>query len=54
MENQIVTYIDWDLRNSYSVPVASGVYLIRVEVPGVGERTLKAFIISRNFDAQKL
>lgn len=54
MENQIVTSIDWDLRNTYSVPVASGVYLIRVEVPGIGERTLKAFIISRNFDAQKL
>ena len=54
MENQIVTSLDWDLRNSYSVPVSSGVYLIRVEVPGVGERTLKAFIISRNFDAQKL
>lgn len=54
IENQIDTYIDWDLQNQQGVPVASGVYLIHVKVPGVGERVLKSFIISRAFDPQRL
>jgi hypothetical protein len=51
---QIVTSIDWDLKNTSNIPVASGVYLIHVKVPNVGERTLKAFIIARAFDPQRL
>jgi hypothetical protein len=42
------------LKNSFGVPVGSGVYLIHVVVPGVGERVLKSFIINRALDAQKL
>ena len=37
------TYIDWDLKNFKFVPIASGVYLIHVEVPEVGEVVLKWF-----------
>lgn len=37
------TYIDWDLKNYAFIPIASGVYLIHVEVPGVGETVLKWF-----------
>lgn len=54
VEEQIVTSLNWDLTNTNNVPVASGVYLIRVQVPGVGERTLKAFIVQRAFDSQRL
>ncbi len=54
IENQITTSVNWDLKNSANVPVASGVYLIHVVVPEVGERVLKSFIINRAFDAQKL
>jgi hypothetical protein len=54
IERQNLTSINWDLKNFYGVPVSSGVYLINVTVPGVGERTLKSFIISRAFDAQRL
>jgi hypothetical protein len=54
VENQILTSIEWDLKNQAAVPVASGVYLIHVMVPGVGERVLKSFIINRAFDAQRL
>ncbi|MDA9312576.1 T9SS type A sorting domain-containing protein [Vicingaceae bacterium] len=36
-------YLDWDLTNQVGVPIASGVYIIHVEVPNVGERILKWF-----------
>ncbi len=54
IEEQISTSVDWDLKNSFGVPVGSGVYLIHVTIPGVGERVLKSFIINRALDAQKL
>lgn len=49
-----VTFIDWLLVNDENIPVASGVYLVHVEVPGVGERILKAFIAMRQVDLQGL
>jgi hypothetical protein len=45
-----VTYVDWNLQNQYNVPIASGMYLIHVNVPGVGERTLKWFGVMRPVD----
>jgi len=42
-----VTSIDWDLKNHAGIPIASGVYLIHVEVPGVCERVLKWFGVIR-------
>ncbi len=51
---QILTSVEWDLKNYANVPVASGVYLIHVKVEGVGSRVLKSFIINRAFDAQRL
>jgi len=53
-EDQITTSVEWDLKNYAAVPVASGVYLIHVNVEGVGSRVLKSFIINRAFDAQRL
>lgn len=38
-----ITSVDWDLKNSKGIPISGGVYLIHVEVPGVGERVLKWF-----------
>jgi hypothetical protein len=37
------TYIDWDLKNFAGIPIAGGVYIIHVEVPGVGEKVVKWF-----------
>jgi len=54
IETQISTSVNWDLKNMAGVPVSSGVYLVHVVVPNVGERVLKSFIINRAFDAQKL
>ncbi len=36
-----VTSVDWDLKNYVGIPIASGMYIIHVDVPGVGERILK-------------
>ncbi|MES2799112.1 MAG: T9SS C-terminal target domain-containing protein [Bacteroidota bacterium] len=45
-----VTSIDWDLNNHQNIPIASGVYLIHVEVPDVGEVVLKFFGGMRQVD----
>jgi hypothetical protein len=42
------------MRNSKGVPVASGVYLIQIQAPGMGERTVKWFGIGRQFDPSGL
>lgn len=42
-----ITSIDWDLKNQKGIPVASGLYLIHVEVPDVGEVVLKAQVFMR-------
>ncbi len=47
---QISPELVWDLKNSKGIPVASGVYLIQVQAPGFGERTVKWFGIARQFD----
>jgi hypothetical protein len=39
--------VDWDLTTSNNLPVASGMYLVHVDVPDVGERVLKLGIINR-------
>jgi hypothetical protein len=46
------TFIDWTLTNRVGIPVASGVYLIHVEVPGIGETVRKAFIAMRELDIE--
>jgi len=41
---------DWDLKNEKGITIASGIYLIHVEVPGVGERVIKWFGVLRPID----
>lgn len=47
-----VTSLDWDLKNHKGVPIASGVYIIHVEVPGIGEKVVKFFAAMRQIDLQ--
>jgi flagellar hook assembly protein FlgD len=49
-----ITYQDWNLTNHANIPVSSGMYLIHVEVPGIGDRVLKAFIAMRTVDLENL
>jgi hypothetical protein len=51
---QITPALEWDLKNSKGIPIASGVYLIHVKAEGLGERTLKWFGINRQFDPSGL
>ena len=44
------TYLDWDLKNDKNIPIASGAYIIHVEVPGIGEKILKWFGVMRPID----
>lgn len=53
-QTQVVPDLEWDLRNSRSIPIASGVYLIHIEAEGLGERTIKWFGINRKFDPSGL
>ncbi len=51
---QIAPDVEWDLKNSSGIPIASGVYLIHVEAPGMGERIIKWFGMNRQFDPSGL
>ncbi len=47
-----ITSLDWDLKNYKGIPIASGVYIIHVNVPGVGEKILKWYGVMRQADLQ--
>lgn len=51
---QISPALEWDLKNSKGIPIASGVYLIHVDAGSLGERTIKWFGINRKFDPSGL
>jgi hypothetical protein len=51
---QIIPDLEWDLKNNKAIPVASGVYLIHIQAPGMGERTVKWFGIARQYDPSGL
>jgi hypothetical protein len=47
--------IQWDLKNSAGIPISSGVYLIHISAPDLGEeRTIKWFGVNRKFDPSGL
>lgn len=51
---QVVPDIEWDLKNNKGIPISAGVYLIHVDAPEWGERTLKWFGMPRQFDPSAL
>jgi hypothetical protein len=44
------SYIDWDIKNTVGLPVASGMYLMDVKAVGIGETVLKWFGAMRPID----
>jgi hypothetical protein len=52
--NQIIPDLEWNLKNFAGIPIASGVYLIHIDAPGLGERVIKWFGVSRQFDPSGL
>lgn len=53
-EDKRVYYLDWDLKNRQAIPIASGVYLIHVAVPEVGETIIKFFGGVRQVDLENM
>ena len=51
---QISPALEWNLKNSKGIPVASGVYLIHIKADGLGERVIKWFGVARKFDPSGL
>ncbi len=47
-----VTSLDWDLKNQVRVPISSGLYIIHVDVPDVGSKTIKWFGVMRPIDLE--
>jgi len=45
-----VTSVDWDLKNDYGIPIASGLYIIHINAPGIGEKVIKWFGALRPID----
>jgi hypothetical protein len=45
-------YEEWDLKNQSGIGVASGLYIIHIDAPGLGEKILKWFGVMRPLDLQ--
>lgn len=41
---------EWDLKNEYGVPIASGPYIIHIDAPGIGQKIVKFFAIMPQVD----
>jgi hypothetical protein len=44
--------MDWNLNNKVGIPVSSGIYIVHVDIPEVGEVIRKAFIGMRQPDLE--
>ena len=44
-KNDPSPWLDWNLQNENQLPVASGLYLAHIEMPGIGQKILKVIIV---------
>lgn len=49
-DDPTITSLNWDLKNHAGINIASGMYIIHIEVPGVGEKVLKWLGVMRPID----
>ncbi len=49
-KDNALTFVDWRLKNHAEIPIASGVYIFHIDVPGVGEKILKWYGAMRLVD----
>jgi hypothetical protein len=49
-----VTFLDWDLKNQYGIPIASGAYIVHINAGKIGERIVKFFGALRPQDLNSL
>lgn len=50
-DNANSSFIDWNVRNSKGLPIASGMYLIHVKADGIGETVIRWFGAMRPLNA---
>ena len=48
------TSIDWDLLTEQGLPVSSGMYLVHVDVPNVGEKVIKFGVVKKRIQLDLL
>ena len=53
-KDDVLTSLDWDLKNHRGIPIAGGMYIIHVDVEGVGEKVIKWFGALRAPDLDNL
>ncbi len=46
------SYMPWDLHNSANIQIASGLYILHIDAPGIGERIIKWYGVMRPYDLQ--
>ena len=46
------TYVEWDLKNTYNLPIASGMYIIHIDAGDIGEKIIKWFGVMRPIDME--
>ena len=51
-KNNTDTWLFWNLNNSSNIQIASGLYIIHIDCPGIGEKILKWFGVLRPYDLQ--
>lgn len=51
-QSKRLSYLDWDLKNQYGIPIASGLYIVHIDAGELGEKILKWFGVMRPLDLQ--
>ena len=46
-DNRTSTSVEWDLKNFKNIPISTGLYIIHVNAPGIGEKILKWYGVMR-------
>jgi hypothetical protein len=47
-----ISYLEWDLKNQNNISIASGLYILHIDAPGIGEKIVKWFGVMRPLDVQ--
>ena len=53
-KDDALTSLDWDLKNHRGIPIAGGMYIIHIDIEGVGEKVIKWFGALRAPDLDNL
>ncbi|MCD6331901.1 MAG: hypothetical protein J7L89_01370, partial [Bacteroidales bacterium] len=48
------TWLDWNIKNQYGIPISGGLYILHIQAPGLGEKIIKWFGALRPQDLQSL